>query len=129
VSGCDEVLVAVVRQESFLVLLRSPHKEGYWHLVSGRVEADESDVGAAARELQEETELVAGTLDDLGDDLGYDGVRVHAFATRAPAGWEPMLDEEHDEYRWCSLEDALALVRYEEPREALRRAAVLLGLQ
>jgi dihydroneopterin triphosphate diphosphatase len=127
-SVADEVLIAVTREELFLVLLRAPFKHGYWHLAAGRVEAGETAVDAAARELLEETELVAPTLDDLGDDLGYDGVRVHAFAARAPADWEPTLNEEHDEYRWCSLDEALELLRYEEPREALRRAAVLLGL-
>jgi 8-oxo-dGTP pyrophosphatase MutT (NUDIX family) len=121
-SGCDEVVVAVVRGRDFLILLRAPHKHAYWHLVSGRVEPGETDAEAAARELYEETELEAATLDDLGDDLAYDGIRVHAFATRAPNGWEPTLNDEHDDYRWCSVEDALALLRYEEPREAVRRA-------
>lgn len=128
-SGADEVLVAVSRDERFLVLLRAPYKHGYWHLVGGGVESGESEADAAVRELHEETELVAPTLDDLGDDLGYDDVRVHAFAARAPADWEPTLNEEHDEYRWCSLDEALALLEYEEPREVVRRAALLLGLR
>jgi dihydroneopterin triphosphate diphosphatase len=128
VSGADEVLIAVSRDERLLILLWSPSKHGYWHLAGGRVEPGETDADAAARELHEETELVAATLDDLGDDLGYDGVRVHAFAVRAPDGWEPTLNEEHDDYRWCSLDEALALLRYEEPREVVRRAALLLGL-
>jgi 8-oxo-dGTP pyrophosphatase MutT (NUDIX family) len=128
VSGADEVLIVVSRDEQFLVLLRAPFKHGYWHLAGGGVEPGESDADAAARELHEETELVAATLDDLGDDLGYDDVSVHAFAARAPDGWEPTLNEEHDAYRWCSLDETLALLRYEEPREVVRRAARLLGL-
>lgn len=126
-SGADEVLVAVHRREAdaaaFLVLLRAPWKKGYWHLAGGRVEAGETDAEAAVRELAEETGLAASELDDLGADLGYDGVQVHAFAVQAPVGWEPTLNEEHDEHRWCSLDDALALLEYEEPREVLRRAA------
>jgi lipoyl(octanoyl) transferase len=122
----DEVVIAVARGAEFLVLLRAPYKQGYWHLVSGRVEPGESDAEAAARELHEETGLETATLDDLGDDLSYDGVRVHAFAVQAPEGWEPTLNEEHDDYRWCSLADAIALIRFEEPRDAVRRAARLL---
>ena len=45
------------------------------------------------------------------------------FAAEAPAGWEPVLDEEHVDYRWCSEADALALLRYPEPRIALEQAA------
>jgi 8-oxo-dGTP pyrophosphatase MutT (NUDIX family) len=125
VSAPDEVLVSVRREGLFLVLLRSPWKKGYWHLAGGRVEEGETHADAAARELLEETELAAPSLDDLGDDLGYDGVRVHGFATEAPAGWEPVLNEEHDDHRWCSLDDALELLRYEEPREIVRRASRL----
>jgi 8-oxo-dGTP pyrophosphatase MutT (NUDIX family) len=130
-TGCDEVLIAVYRlgndDPSFLVLLRAPWKRGYWHLAGGGVEAGETDGAAAARELEEETELVADVV-DLGGDLGYDGVTVHAFAAEAPAGWEPTLNEEHDDYRWCSLPDALELLRYEEPRETVRRAARRVGI-
>jgi 8-oxo-dGTP pyrophosphatase MutT (NUDIX family) len=127
-KGADEVLIAVLRGDEFLVLLRSPEKKGYWHLAGGRVEKEETDADAAARELFEETELAASTLEDLGDDLGYDGVSVHAFAAEALAGWEPTLNDEHDDHRWCSLADALELLRYEEPREVLHRAAVLYGV-
>jgi dATP pyrophosphohydrolase len=127
VNGADEVLIAVRRGEpsEFLVLLRAPYKKGYWHLAGGGVEDGETDVAAAARELHEETGLVAPMLDDVGADLGYDGVRVHGFAAQAPAGWEPVLNEEHDDYRWCALDEALALLEYEEPREVLRRASRL----
>ena len=124
-SGADEVLISVRREGLYLVLLRAPWKKGYWHLAGGGVEDGESDADAAARELLEETGLDAPSLDDLGDDFGYDGVRVHAFATEAPAGWEPTLNDEHDEHRWCSLDDALALLEYEEPREVVRRASRL----
>jgi 8-oxo-dGTP pyrophosphatase MutT (NUDIX family) len=125
VSGADEVLISVRREGHFLVLLRAPWKKGYWHLAGGRVEEGESDADAAARELLEETGLEAPSLDDVGDDLGYDDVRVHAFATEAPADWEPTLNDEHDEHRWCTLDDALALLEYEEPREVVRRASRL----
>ena len=43
----------------YLVLLRSPEKLGYWHLVAGGVEWGEAPAAAAARELGEETGLVA----------------------------------------------------------------------
>jgi lipoyl(octanoyl) transferase len=130
--ACDEVLMAVSRPgaggREFLVLHRAPWKKGYWHLAGGRVEAGETDAAAAARELDEETGLRAQVV-DLGDDLGYDGVTVHVFAAEAPAGWEPTLNDEHDDHRWCALGDALELLPYEEPRETLRRAARALEVE
>ena len=124
-----EVAIVVRRGSEFLVLLRAPDRGGYWHLPAGGVEEGESEAVAAARELEEETGLRAPVRDlELGQ--GYDTpegrVLVGIFAAEAPAVWEPVLDEEHVEYRWCSEPDALALLHYPEPRVALERAARLL---
>jgi lipoyl(octanoyl) transferase len=124
-----EVAIVVARDGEFLVLLRAPERGGYWHLPAGGVERGESQVRAAARELGEETGLRV-PIRDLGLDLGYDKpggrVKVGMFAAEAPAGWEPELDEEHVDHRWCDESSALALLRYPEPRVALERAARLL---
>ena len=124
-----EVAVVVSRGGDFLVLLRSSERGGYWHLPAGGVEPGESEEDAAARELAEETGLQAA-VQDLGLELGYEGrsgrVRVGMFAAVAPAGWEPVLDEEHVDHRWCTEAEALALLEYPEPRVALERAARVL---
>lgn len=63
----------------------------------------------------------------LGLDLSYerpDGrVRLDAFLAEAPPGWEPVLDAEHVASRWCSPEEAVSLLAYPEPREAVAAAA------
>ena len=48
---------------------------------------------------------------------------MHSFAVAVPAGWEPVLNEEHVDYRWCSEDAAVELLEYPEPREALRHVA------
>jgi dATP pyrophosphohydrolase len=139
-----EEVVVVVRRPGvsgveFLVVLRSPEKLGYWHLVAGGVDWGEEPAAAAARELREEAGLDA-PVQPLGETLDYDlagdpeSVRerfpagterivVWPFVADAPSGWEPTLDDEHVESRWLSAEQAVALLHYPEPREAVRRAA------
>jgi lipoyl(octanoyl) transferase len=121
-----EVAIVVHRGRSFLVVLRAPERGGYWHLPSGGVEEGESAEQAAGRELEEETGLRA-PLVPIGLELGYETeegrMRVDAFSARAPEGWEPELDEEHVEHRWCPLEQALATLAYPEARRAVREAA------
>ena len=53
-------------------------------------------------------------------------VTVYSFAAEAPVGWEPTLNEEHDEYRWTTIEEAVALLHWPEAREAVRRLAARL---
>ena len=139
----DEVAIVVRRPGDagleYLVLLRSPEKLGYWHLVSGGVDWGEDPAAAAARELLEETGLSARPA-PLGAPLGYDlagdpesvrarfpagteRITVWPFLAEAPAGWEPTLDHEHVEARWLGPEGAISLLHYPEPREAVRRAA------
>jgi 8-oxo-dGTP pyrophosphatase MutT (NUDIX family) len=127
----------------YLVLRRSPEKLGYWHLVAGGVEWGEEPDAAAARELQEETGLVR-PVTRLGLELSYaladdppqrralfgpgvERVRLHLYVADAPSGWEPALDEEHDDLRWLPAAEAAALLHYPEPRLAVRAAEALEG--
>jgi len=137
-----EVVVVVRRpageSREYLVLLRSPEQQGYWHLVAGGVEWDELPTAAAARELLEETGLAAEVA-DLGVRLSYSldeeppevrarfapdtaSVELSAFVADAPAGWEPELDHEHVDHRWLPVDDAVELLFWPEPKQAVLAA-------
>jgi dihydroneopterin triphosphate diphosphatase len=125
-----EALLVLYRPgPEFLVLLRAPAGDGYWHLVSGGVESGEEPHEAALRELAEETGLVASQrFEALPLELGYRQpagawITVHPFEVAVPAGWEPVLNEEHVDYRWCTEDAAVELLEYPEPREALQHVA------
>ena len=137
--GDQEIIVVVRRGAEFLVLRRAPERLGYWSLVAGGLEPDETFHEAAQRELLEEAGLQAEvralsvTLSySLLDDPpairaryapGIETVTVHAFAVDAPKGWEPTLDAEHDRYRWCDLDATLELLVYDTAKDAVRAAA------
>jgi 8-oxo-dGTP pyrophosphatase MutT (NUDIX family) len=139
----EEVLVVVFRRgrggPEFLVLERSPERQGYWHLVAGALEWEEDAAAAAARELREETGLDADVSElafrfhypvsqepparraQFGS--GIEQIAVAVFSAEAPASWEPELDDEHVSYRWCSADDAIELLFYPEPKDAVRLVA------
>ena len=127
-----EVLIHVRRGGDFLVAHRSPRGGGYWHAIAGGVEDGEEWEAAARRELREETGLEAGELQPLGE-FSYvpearepePGLRVdvHAFLVDVEPSWEPELDHEHDDYRWCSRDDAMDLLFWPEPAALLQPLA------
>jgi 8-oxo-dGTP pyrophosphatase MutT (NUDIX family) len=132
------VFVARRRGSEVLVLHRSPQQGGYWHVVAGGVERGETAAAAAARELHEETGLVAevsGGVDvveyvySLTEEPAdrralYDpavaAVTVTCFRASAPDDWEPTLDWEHDDYRWCDPDEAFETLRWPETARAMR---------
>jgi dihydroneopterin triphosphate diphosphatase len=125
----SEVLIHVRRGDEFLVAHRAKDSGSYWHTIAGAVEPGEAFHVAALRELYEETGLAAGELQPLGE-FAYvresweeqPGLRVHveAFLVDVEPGWEPELNEEHDEYRWLGLEEAAELFFWPEPAALLR---------
>jgi 8-oxo-dGTP pyrophosphatase MutT (NUDIX family) len=137
--GDQEIVVVVRRGPEFLVMRRAPERLGYWCLVAGGLEPDETPQEAAQRELFEETGLEARVRPlpislsySLRDDPpairarygpGIETVTVHAFLSDAPVKWEPTLDAEHDLHQWCDLGEALELLFYDTTKDAVRAAA------
>jgi len=104
----------------------------YWHVVAGALEQGESYADAAARELREETGLVAPPIDMHFEQTyaitarerplyppGTSGVVIANFHVEAPAGWEPHLNEEHDRHAWADFAVARELMKWLETQEAI----------
>jgi 8-oxo-(d)GTP phosphatase len=129
-----ETAVVVRRGGELLVLHRA--QDRYWHIVAGVVEEGEDFADAAARELREETGLEVALTDlrlpqsykvppELRAEYaaGVEQVEVRNFGAETAAAWEPTLNEEHDDYRWCRSADAIALVKWPETRELIASLA------
>lgn len=115
----------------FLMLKRPEERGGFWQPVTGGVENGERVEDAAMRELLEET----GFSDPLErHDFIFEfqffadgkAATEYVFAVKMPSDAEPELTE-HEEHKWCSLDEAQDLVprEHDEVRQALRLAADL----
>jgi lipoyl(octanoyl) transferase len=125
------VSVTLKREDGRVLLLkRTAEGGGFWQILTGTGELGENPLQTAAREIHEETGF-SPRLDAIRD-LGY----RHSFAMSgrvpplfaeetafaATVSGEPRLSDEHDEHRWCTLEEALNLLPYAGLRRAVRLA-------
>jgi 8-oxo-dGTP diphosphatase len=110
----------IVRDGRVLLVHRPAH--GDWSFPKGKLEAGESWEQAALREVEEETALVC----TLGDEVG----RTHYLVSEQPkevryfrmtCAGEARAQNEVDEVRWLSLEEARRLLTYDRDRELLDR--------
>lgn len=100
---------AVIFRDGKVLLVRrarSPGK-GFYSLPGGRVEFGESLHAALAREVDEETGLkidivaLAGWREVLPSAGGGGHYLIMSFAARW-AGQEPVLNDEHDDFKWLA---------------------------
>lgn len=114
--------------------------EPEWGFPKGRRSSTETDIGCALRETTEETGVTAAALRVLStggftplleEFTGSNGVsyRHKYWIAEAPASLEVRLDpanadqrREVGDVRWCSMEEALALIR---PYNAEKRAVLM----
>jgi ADP-ribose pyrophosphatase YjhB (NUDIX family) len=103
-------IVLVVRDDG-MILVTSNRNYGGWCLPGGKVEEGETPRTAAARELKEETSLVAFQRDLIwiakGQSATESGREVHVFLARAVEG-EPRNLEDGTLCAWFSLETLFA---------------------
>jgi 8-oxo-dGTP pyrophosphatase MutT (NUDIX family) len=119
-----------------VLLIRDPYEN--WGLPKGHIEKTESPEAAAMREVAEETGLLELlVISELPTIDWYYRVRgrlvhkfCHFFLMECAAGEPvPQLDEGITQCIWCSLESALETVTYDNAREVIRAASMLLGPQ
>ena len=101
-------------------------------MVGGKLKAEETAWQGCLRELAEETQLPIRRLLTVPYinrfyEWKHDRINdIPVFVAVTDASQEPILDEEHSEARWTSLDDALARLPWPAQQEGLRVADSLL---
>lgn len=123
--GPSAVVIAVDEQGRVLLVrqFRWPVKRAIWELPAGRVNADETPLQAARRELLEETGHRARRWKKLLSfypSPGYVTERMHLFvATGLSAGAQRLEEDERIHCRWLSrgeIEQWLEAGRFEDAK-------------
>src|SRR5438552_2255183 len=103
----------------------------HWGFPKGHLEEGESPAVAATRETREETGLeqlvMQGPIRIIDWHFRFRGRYIHKychfFLFESPSGEPvPQRDEGITAYRWCTLDEALRALSYENARGVLRRA-------
>ena len=127
------VVIRRIDQSVHVLLIRDPY--GKWGLPKGHLENEETSLDAALREVEEETGL--GRL-AVGPELGtidwyfrLDGHLIHKYCdyfllASADGDPTPETSEGITECIWLPVDEALRTVTYDNAREVVERAAVVI---
>ncbi len=111
------VAISIIDGVPKLLLLKRV-KGDFWCHVCGKIEGDETAWQTIIREFHEETGIVVNELYTAEFmERFYESEKnsitiCPAFVVKCSPGEEIRLNEEHTEYRWCSVEEAKALVPF-----------------
>ena len=105
-----------VKDGKILLLKRAvePFK-GYWHLIGGHVEENETLKNALRREFKEETglEIETGRIIDGRIEKTSDRTKIIAVIEVTDAQGEIRLDHENSEYKWFTKTPPNSVLNYD----------------
>ena len=105
------------KNNRFLLVKRSPEKYQFvknsWDIPGGRINPETDLLSNLKREVSEETKmnLEEGTLKILGAQDIFHGEDAHVvrITFEGKASSDPVLSEEHTEFRWVTVKEALKI--------------------
>ena len=126
----------------YLLLHRLATRGDFWQGVTGGVEQGEEIIEAAKREMTEETGLVPVAIQKIDFSYSYpvgekwrhlyaegvEEITEYVFVAHVEGEQAPTPDaREHDQWQWCSYEQALQRLTWPDNIEALKRCEGLLN--
>jgi 8-oxo-dGTP pyrophosphatase MutT (NUDIX family) len=124
----------------YLLLKTTPQREDFWQPVTGGMEEGETRVGALKREVSEETGIrnivrIVENVDyveypDAHFVKGFDFIKEYVFGVEVDPNERIVIDgKEHSQFKWCSFQEALRLLKWEENKKALSKLDQILMFQ
>lgn len=127
-------IVTFKKTNNIIHYLLLHYTAGHWDFPKGKLEANETPLEAAHRELKEETWLSAEIIPGFEDSFSYfytdyDGKKAEKkviyFIGKA-TNETIILSHEHKNYRWLTFDDARELVTFENAKELLTKANIFI---
>lgn len=116
----------------YLLLKRIAERGGFWQPITGGLEEGETKTEALKREVREETGInnIIRIIEDVhyfefSDPSPY---KEYVYGVEISPTERIVLDKkEHSEFRWCSFQEALGLMKWKENKEALKKLNEILS--
>jgi 8-oxo-dGTP pyrophosphatase MutT (NUDIX family) len=118
----------------YLLLKTTPEREDFWQPVTGGLEEGETKVEALKREVWEETGIrnvvrIIENVDyfEFSDShfiniKGFNFIKEYVFGVEVDPNEKIAIDgKEHSQFKWCSLQEALQLLKWDENKKALSK--------
>ena len=109
-----------------LVIKRSPQDGGFWQTITGTLELNESIVDSRQRESKEEVGITDAIYDDAEvnrfawQKKDWTVVEI-VFSAKTESKEAVLNSDEHTEYKWLQIDEAIALVEKDQTKECLMK--------
>lgn len=131
-KSCGAIILKEENENIETLILK--HKNGgHWAFAKGHVEGNETEEETALREIKEETNLDVELDMNFRTSVTYspsEGIEkdVIYFIAYKTEGEEIAQEEEIYEEKWCSIDEAINTVTYENDKEILRKVKEYLNI-
>ncbi len=115
----------------YLLLFRegSENYKPLWGFARGKIEEDEEEMSTVKREIEEETGLKKLKYLKFREKISWffrrDGETIFKesiFYLAENIEEEVKISKEHDDFKWCSFDEAMKLLKFKNAREILTKA-------